>query len=296
MLDGISGCFVRGRGVLWAPSSTRERGGDVAQKRQLITLLTDFGTADYFVGAMKGAAISTYPDIEFVDITHDIPNHDIFGAAYTLRCVYATFPRFTTHVVVVDPGVGSQRRPIFVMTDNYNFVGPDNGVFSYIYQLEQVNRVVHLTTDYYFRQPVSDTFHGRDIFGPVAAWHAKGIDPRKMGDEITDYVRLDTPVPKVVAPTMMKGAIIHIDRFGNLVTNFTAEHVPSDRVAAGARLRVNGQEIHSILTHYAEATPKQPFGYFGSQGYLEIGVPKGSAARTLEARRGMEVDLAFPVV
>ena len=268
----------------------------MAQKRQMITLLTDFGTADYFVAAMKGAALSINPDIDFLDITHDIPNFDIFGAAYTLRCVYNTFPRFTTHLVVVDPGVGSQRRPIFVMTDNYNFIGPDNGVFSYVYQLEQVNRVIHLTTDYYFRKPVSDTFQGRDIFGPVAAWHAKGIDPKKMGDEVTDYVRLDTPTPKAVAPTMMKGAIIHIDRFGNLVTNFTTEQLSPERISGGARLRINGQEIHSIMTHYAEAPPKQPFAYFGSQGFVEIGVPKGSAARTLEARRGMEVDLAFPVV
>jgi S-adenosylmethionine hydrolase len=268
----------------------------MAQNRKLITLLTDFGTADYFVAAMKGAAISINPDIEFLDVTHEIPNHDIFGAAYTLRCCYDAFPRFTTHVVVVDPGVGSARRPIFVMTDNYNFIGPDNGVFSYIYQLEQVNRVVHLDVEYYFRQPVSATFHGRDVFAPVAAWHAKGIDPRKFGDEIADYVRLDTPKPRVAAPTMLKGAVIHVDRFGNLVTNFTAEHLTPERVRAGARLRVNGHEVHQVLTHFAEAPAKQPFAYFGSQGFVEIGIPKASAARTLEVRRGMEVDLAFPVV
>lgn len=262
----------------------------MAQKRQLITLLTDFGTSDYFVGAMKGAAFSIYPDIEFVDLTHDVANHDIFGAAYTLRCAYDAFPRFTTHVVVVDPTVGSARRPVLVMTDNYNFVGPDNGVFSYIYQLEQVNRVVHLNVDYYFRQPVSPTFHGRDVFAPVAAWAAKGVDPRKMGDEITDYVRLDAPKPRQVAPTMLKGAVIHVDRFGNLVTNFTAEHL-----RAGARLRVNGREIHNVRSHYAEAPAKEPFAYVGSQGFVEIGVPKASAARALEVRRGMEVDLAIPV-
>ena len=266
----------------------------MAQKRQLITLLTDFGTADYFVAAMKGAIYSIHRDVEIVDVTHEVPNHDIFGAAYTLRCCYDAFPRFTTHVVVVDPGVGSKRRPIFVMTDNYNFIGPDNGVFSYIYQLEQVNRVIHLTTDYYFRRPVSNTFHGRDVFAPVAAWHAKGIEPRRMGDEISDYVRLDTPVPKQAAPTMLKGAVIHVDRFGNLVTNFTAEHLPESRVA-NARLRINGREIHSIVTHYAGAPPQEPFAYFGSQGYLEIGLFRQSAARALEARRGMEVDLAFAI-
>ena len=267
----------------------------MAEKRQLITLLTDFGTADYFVAAMKGAALGINPAIDLLDITHEIPNHDIFGAAYTLRCSYDAFPRFTTHVVVVDPGVGSSRRPIFVMTDNYNFIGPDNGVFSYIYQLEQINRVIHLTTDYYFRKPVSDTFHGRDIFAPVAAWHAKGIDPRKMGDEIKDFVKLEAPVPKQVAPTMLQGSVIHVDRFGNLVTNFTRDHLPVEREAMGARLRVNGREIHQIVTHYAEAQPQEPVAYFGSQGFLEIGINKASAARTLEVRRGMPVDMAFPV-
>jgi len=266
----------------------------MAQKRQLVTLLTDFGTADYFVGAMKGAAYAVHPDIEFVDISHEVASHDIFGAAYTLRCAYSVFPRFTTHVVVVDPGVGSSRRPILVMTDNYNFIGPDNGVFSFIYQLETVNRVIHLTADYYFRQPVSPTFHGRDIFGPVAAYHAKGIDPRKFGDEVKDYVRLDAPTPKRVAPTMLKGAVIHVDRFGNLVTNFTAEHLP-ENVIPRARLRVNGKEVHQIVTHYAEAAAQTPFAYFGSQGFLEIALQKASAARTLEARRGMEVDLAVTV-
>lgn len=268
----------------------------MAQKRQLVTLLTDFGSTDYFVGAMKGAAYSVHPDLEFVDISHEVQNHDVFGAAYTLRCCYDVFPRFTMHVVVVDPGVGSARRPILVMTDNYNFVGPDNGVFSYIYELETVNRVMHLNVDHYFRKPVSKTFHGRDVFGPVAAWLAKGIDPRKMGDEITDYVRLDAPKPKLAAPTMLKGAVIHVDRFGNLVTNFTDEHLSPERIQGGARLRVNGHEIHAILTHFAEAPAKQPFAYFGSQGYVEIGIPKASAARALEVRRGMEVDLAFPGV
>ena len=265
----------------------------MAQKRQIITLLTDFGTTDYFVGAAKGAALSVNADIEFIDISHEIPAHDIFGAAYTLRCCYNTFPRFTTHVVVVDPSVGSNRRPIFVMTDHYKFIGPDNGVFSFIYQLEEVNRVIHLTTEHYFRTPVSNTFHGRDIFLPVAAWHAKGIDPRKMGEEITDYVRLESPAPRPVAPTMMKGAVIHVDRYGNIVTNFTPDHVTPERIERNGRLRVNGKEVPHILTHYAEAPAGQPFAYFGSQGYLEIAIPRSSAARTLEVRRGMEVDFAF---
>jgi S-adenosyl-L-methionine hydrolase (adenosine-forming) len=267
----------------------------MAQKRQIVTLLTDFGTSDYFVGAMKGAALTIHPDIEFVDLTHEVAPHDIFAAAYTLRCCYNAFPRFTTHVVVVDPGVGSTRRPVFVMTDGYNFIGPDNGVFSFIYELEEVNRVIHLTADHYFRSPVSSTFHGRDVFMPVAAWHAKGIDPRRMGDEIKDYVKLEAPAPRKIAPTMVRGAVIHVDRFGNLVTNFTPALVSAERVAMNGRLRVNGHEVAKIFTHYAEAPAGEPFAYFGSQGLLEIAVARGSAARLLEARRGVEVDFAFTI-
>lgn len=265
----------------------------MAQKRHLVTLLTDFGTSDYFVASMKGAMLSIHPEIDFVDVTHEVAAHDIFGAAYALRCAYATFPRFTTHVVVVDPGVGTARRPVLVMTDNYNFIGPDNGVFSYVYQLETINRVIHLTTEHYFRHPVSATFHGRDVFGPVAAWHAKGIDPRKMGEEIKDYVRLEAPTPKAVAPTMFKGAVIHVDRFGNLVTNFTVDHVTPERARSNGRLRINGREVPRILETYGQAPAGEPFAYFGSQGLLEIAIPKSSAARALEARRGMEVDFAF---
>jgi hypothetical protein len=258
-------------------------------QRRLVTLLTDFGAADYYVAAMKGAALSIFPDIDFVDVSHDVANHDVFGAAYTLRCCYSAFPRFTTHLVVVDPGVGSRRRPVFVMTDNYNFIGPDNGVFSYIYEMEEVNRVIHLTAEHYFRSPVSPTFHGRDVFAAVAAWHAKGIEPLRMGDEITDYVKLETPKPKQVGATLWKGAVIHIDRFGNLVTNFEGT-----QLGGGARLRVNGREVQRVVKYYAEGAANEPIAYVGSQGLVEIAMQKASAARALEARRGMEVDLVVP--
>src|SRR5262245_13294376 len=131
-------------------------------RRPMITLTSDFGEADYFVAAMKGTIYSINPQAHIVDISHYVPPHDIYAAAFTLMCCYRDFPKFTLHVVIVDPGVGSQRKPILVMTDEYNFVGPDNGVFSYIYKIEHVNRVVHLTSEHYFKNPVSKTFHGRD--------------------------------------------------------------------------------------------------------------------------------------
>ena len=152
----------------------------------LITLLTDFGTADYFVGAMKGVIFSINPTARVVDITHEIPPHDIRAGAFTLHAVYKSFPPQTIHVAVVDPGVGSTRRPILVVGGDQFFVGPDNGLFGYVYEREPRCRVFHLTREEYFRRPVSQTFHGRDIFAPVAAALSRGVEPPELGDEIKD--------------------------------------------------------------------------------------------------------------
>jgi|AFSR01.1.fsa_nt_gi hypothetical protein len=270
-------------------------------KRPLVTLLTDFGTADHFVAAMKGVILDIHRDVDIVDISHDIPPHDIFAAAFVLNSAMSYFPRFTTHVAVVDPTVGSARRPILVMTDNYNFIGPDNGLFSYVYQTETVNRVIHITADYYFRQPVCPTFHGRDIFAPIAGYLAKGVDPRKMGEPITDYVRFDVPRPDVSNPKRLRGAILHIDRFGNCFTNFTKEHISLAALRAGGRFLVihpqdpaKSREVTKFVTHYAEAQPNELFALFSSTGYLEIAALKVPAARVLEARRGMEVQFIVP--
>jgi S-adenosylmethionine hydrolase len=266
----------------------------MAEKRPIITLTTDFGEADYFVPAMKGAILAVNPAAEIVDLTHMIPAHDIYGAAFTLMCCYRDFPRGTIHVVVVDPGVGSARRPILVMTDEYNFVGPDNGVFSYIYQQSHVNRVVHLTADHYFRQPVSNTFHGRDVFAPCAAYISKLVDWRMMGEEVSDSVRFNIPSPMVVSEKQIKGSVVHIDRFGNLITNITSNELTEQRLVAGAQVRVGTREAARVLKNFSEANPNELFAYFGSAGFLEIGVPKQSAARMTEARRGVEVEVVVP--
>lgn len=266
----------------------------MAEKKTIITLTTDFGESDYFVPAMKGVIYSINPAAEVVDITHMIPPHDIYAAAFTLMCCYRDFPRLTIHVVVVDPGVGSSRRPILVMTDDYNFIGPDNGVFSYIYQLEQVNRVVHLTSGHYFRTPVSNTFHGRDIFAPCAAYFSKGIEWRMMGQEISDPVRFNVPRPVALSEKQIRGHVIHIDRFGNIITNLTQKDVPEDKIRAGARVRIGQHEAARFLTHFAEANQNELFAYFGSAGFLELAVPRQPAARLVEARRGMEVEVFIP--
>ena len=264
----------------------------MAEKRPIITLTTDFGDADYFVPAMKGAIYSVNPAVEIVDLTHLIPAHDIYAAAFTLMCCYNNFPRNTIHLAVVDPEVGSSRRPIMVMTDEYNFIGPDNGVFSYIYQREHVNRVVHFKTEHYFRQPVSNTFHGRDVFAPCAAYVSKLIDWRMMGDEISDPVRFNTPAPVVISEKQIRGTVIHVDRFGNLITNITPGELTEELIRAGARVRIGTHEAGVVVAaHFAEANQNELFAYFGSAGFLELAVQRQSAARVAEARRGIEVEV-----
>jgi S-adenosylmethionine hydrolase len=263
----------------------------MAETTSLITITTDFGEADYFVPAMKGVIYGINPAAKIVDLTHLIPPHDVYAAAFTMMCCYEAFPINTIHLVVVDPGVGSARRPIMVMTDDYNFIGPDNGVFSYIYQRAHVNRVVHFTTAHYFRQPVSNTFHGRDVFAPCAAYVSKLIDWKMMGEEINDPVRFNTPTPVVTSDKRIQGTVIHVDRFGNLITNITGAELTEERIRAGARVRIGKHEALRVLTHFTEANPNELFGYFGSAGFLELAVPRQSAANIVEARRGFEVEV-----
>ena len=240
----------------------------------VITLLTDFGTADYFVGAVKGAILSINPRAVIVDLTHEIPPQDIEAGAFTLLAAYKTFPPGTIHVVVIDPGVGSTRRPVIVSANEQFFVGPDNGLFTYIYDREPSHRVFHVTSDRYFRAEPSSTFHGRDIFAPVAAALSNGVDVEEVGVEINDQVRL----PSLETPLR----IIHIDRFGNCVTNITRE-----RMLVG--LVIDGRTINEFREFYGEGDGETMFGIWGSAGFLEISVNGGSAAKVLGVKRGDEV-------
>lgn len=266
----------------------------MAYKRPIITLLTDFGTNDHFVAATKASILSINQDVDIIDITHDIPPHDVFSGAFILRNAVSLFPRFTLHIAVVDPGVGSTRRPILVMTDNFNFIGPDNGLFSYIYQEETVNRVLHITAEHYFRHPVCPTFNARDVFAPIAGYITKGVDPRKVGEEISDYVKFDTPRPDTSDPKLIRGTILHVDRFGNCCTNLTKNEISLPALRAGGKFLVNNREITRFCTHYAEAQPNELVALFSSTGYLEIAALKTPAARVLDARRGMEVQFIIP--
>jgi S-adenosyl-L-methionine hydrolase (adenosine-forming) len=258
---------------------------------RLITLLTDFGSGDYFVGAMKGVILSLNPEARIVDLTHEIPGQDIQAAAFNLLAVYRSFAAGTIHVAVVDPGVGSSRRPIAVSARDQFFVGPDNGIFSYILEREPAARILHLTNEMFFHHPVSNTFHGRDIFAPIAAALSTGISVTELGSEITDPVRLASLAPERMDDGSLRGRIIHIDRFGNCITNFTPEHITESMIASGLALRIKGKVIRDFREFFATAGDKKLFAIWGSAGFLEIAARNQSAANLLKARVGYGITI-----
>jgi S-adenosyl-L-methionine hydrolase (adenosine-forming) len=263
----------------------------------IITLLTDFGTQDYFVGAMKGVILSINPDAHIVDIAHDIPPQDIQSAAFNLLACYRDFPADAIHVAVVDPDVGSKRRALAIECANQIFVGPDNGIFSWICERERQYRAFSVTNEKLFRQPVSRTFHGRDVFAPVAATLSAGTRIEEVGERVTDEVQLPSLMPGSVNKETIEGRIIHIDHFGNLITNLTSEFLREDVFDLGAQIVVNEHEINSFRRYFADETnPGNVFCFFGSAGFLEIAAKNSSAQRILNAQRGQILRLNLPLV
>ena len=262
----------------------------------IITLTTDFGTNDHFVGTIKGVILEIAPEACVVDISHAVQPFDILDGSLTLAQAYSYFPSGTVHMVIVDPGVGTARRPILMTGDRHQFVAPDNGVLSLIYDREERISVRHITASHYFLPSPSNTFHARDIFGPVAAYLAKGIDPTRFGDEITDYVRFAAPRPKPIDEHTLRGVVLKVDRFGNLVTNITPQDAPrlfepmppAFQIAVGTK----GQ-VTRMCSNYAEGGPGEVFGILGSMGFLEIATYRGSAHHLLSAGKGSEVNVVM---
>jgi S-adenosylmethionine hydrolase len=256
----------------------------------IITLTTDFGMSDHLVGSMKGVILNINPAVRIVDINHSVVPYDILDGALSLANSYKFFPPRTVHVIIVDPGVGTERRPILVTGEKHFFVAPDNGVLSMIYERETCT-VRHITAEHYFLNPISPTFHGRDIFAPTAAWLSKTYQTEAFGEAITDFVRFTMPKAKPEGQAV-KGVVLRVDAFGNLMTNLTAEHLTGGALGEGAiKLAVNGKPVVKFGQTFASGNPGEPIAMLGSAGYIEIAVNRGSAARTLGVNRGAEVTL-----
>jgi hypothetical protein len=264
---------------------------------KIITLTTDFGIKDPFVSTMKGVILDICPGAILVDITHQIEPYNILEAALTLKASYLYFPPGTIHLVVIDPGVGSSRRPILVETAKYYFVAPDNGVLSFVYQDKELKGVREITSSQYFRKEVSQTFHGRDIFAPVAAWLACGEKAHLFGPPLLNYTTLSLPQPRLVDNYQLKGEIIYMDRFGNLMSNIdqslfqSLQDIHQEKVckiSLGTTITIRG-----INQYYAEAYPGEPGAIFNSWGYLEIYINQGNAQQQLGLGKGAKIDIIF---
>lgn len=245
----------------------------------IITLSTDFGARDWFVGTMKGVILSINPQAIIVDITHEIAPGDVRAGAFVLRAACRFFPAQTIHVAVVDPGVGSRRPAIAVQTDRYTFIGPDNGVLSWALAQEKVRTIRRLENQKCFLHPVSRTFHGRDVFAPVAAHLSKGFPFQKLGRAVRDFARLPWPEPRRMGKALC-GQIVYVDRFGNAITN-----IPEELARPGLRRRwkvmLGRKQLCRVEPFYQAVPPGKPVAVFGSSGLLEIAINGGNAAKQL---------------
>lgn len=257
--------------------------------RAVITLTTDFGLTDPFVGIMKGVILNLAPSARIIDITHGIEPQNILQAALVLESTHAYFPKNTIHLVVVDPGVGSDRRPIAVKTKSAIFVGPDNGVLSSV--MAPSSRVFELTNKKYFLDSPSSTFHGRDVFAPASAWIAKGIPLSKMGRKINDPHILKLPQPEVKR-NVIAGEIIHIDRFGNCISNISSELLNTTfQLNDSLTLKIGKTRIHDFASHYSQFNPGDIGCLINSWGKVEIFCRDGNAAKKLKCRVGTIVTI-----
>jgi S-adenosylmethionine hydrolase len=250
------------------------------ERRPIITLTTDFGYKDPFVGIMKGVILKINPNVDIIDITHGLTPQNVMEAAFTTEMSYSSFPAKTIHIVVIDPEVGSARRPILVVTDHHYFIGPDNGIFSQIYTLSETLTVIHITAEHYFLPHRSTTFHGRDIFAPAAAWLSKGINVSNFGEPVIDYINLKLPVPLMTKNNIIEGEVIYIDRFGNAITNIRTGKIDDlSRSNPNGKIKVLVKNKDApIKDYYSQAGDNGIYSLINSFGYLELFIYKGSAS------------------
>jgi S-adenosylmethionine hydrolase len=251
----------------------------------IITLLTDFGTKDHYVASMKGVILSINPRSTLVDITHQVSPQDIREGAFLLANTYSYFPKGTIHLSVVDPGVGGTRKPILLVTPHHFFIGPDNGLFTLVAQREKVKKVIVLTQQKYFLQKLSTTFHGRDIFAPVAAHLSLGIQPNAFGHQAHSWVKIGFRKPSIGERKLL-GEVLHVDVFGNLVSNIDEKIFIRCTKGHPCVIGIGKKKIHGLGKAYWEGKPGEPMALFGSSGYLEISMNGGNAQKTLRVKRG----------
>jgi S-adenosylmethionine hydrolase len=261
--------------------------------RPLLALLTDFGTADHYVGAMKGVALGICPELTLVDITHDIPPHDVRAGARQLAAAYTYFPAGTVFLVVVDPGVGSARRGLAVEAAEYRFLAPDNGVLSAVLDQTPARRVIELTERKFARATISRTFEGRDRFAPAAAWLARGAAITTLGRAAPPPLRLSWPAVSE-RPDAIRGEVELVDHFGNLITNLERPLVERFIGHGGVDISIGGHPVPRLVATYAEVGAGELCALFGSSDRLEIAVSAGNAAARLGLGVGTAVQLARP--
>jgi S-adenosylmethionine hydrolase len=260
--------------------------------RPLITLLTDFGERDCFVASMKGVILSINSSAAIVDLSHQITSHEIQEAGYFLKSCYRYFPKGTIHVAVVDPGVGTERRALLVSAAGSFFLGPDNGLFTEVLEQEAEAKVWHISSPQYRLETVGSTFDGRDVFAPAAAWLSKGIPPAFFGPTVQDPIRRSVSIP-VWHEDVLMGKIVSVDRFGNLISNITAQQVREFRASMGqtVEIHIGRCVIHELVGSYSQGGRQAPSALINSSGNLEIFLQEESAAKSLQVGVGEEIRL-----
>jgi S-adenosyl-L-methionine hydrolase (adenosine-forming) len=260
---------------------------------KLITLLTDFGTRDGYPGIMKGVIWKIAPDVQIADLSHEVPPQNVMDGALTLSRSVPYFPYGTVFIAVVDPGVGTQRRPIAARIGEQYFVGPDNGLFSFVLQQARQSNapveIVHLDQPRFWLEQVSNVFHGRDVFAPAGAHLSRGVPLSDMGTPLRDPILIDLPAPERI-PGGWRGQVIHVDSFGNLATNLGRDHLPSGQ----AVVQIAGQQLRGLAQAFGDGAPGNLVTLIDSDGKLSIAVVNGSAAKRLNVGSGEPVELTAP--
>lgn len=257
--------------------------------RNVITLTTDFGLQDYYVSAMKAVMLGIAPEARLVDVSHDIPSQDIMAGSWVLKNSAMLFPSGTVHTVVIDPGVGTERHAVALKIEDQYFVGPDNGIFSLL-TTDQSYTAVKLNKKEYLRESRSNTFHGRDVFAPAAAHLSRGVTLEELGEPLDELISYRWMQP-IADKDGLEGTIIHIDKFGNLITNISSELIDEVLTDKRVKIYVGNVILNEINTTFGAVTEGEPVAYIGSAGMLEVGINQGDAQEMLGVQKGAQISI-----